>query len=191
MRMRRLAWALLAVVLGVVLGAAFVVTAILREPAPARWRKEDLQDADPAVRATALRTAPGVGIERLIQALEDEDVDVRLLAAQRLHDPEALVGALGDRHLGVSREAARSLGDIGWAAWRYLVEAMEDPRPRVRAGAVLALVFSAGDKFPSSWPSREQMEPPLRKLLDDPDAEVRRNAKAALESIDWLSRRGR
>ncbi len=187
MRRRRLVWALGAVALGVALG----VTALLVEPRPARWQEQDLQDANPAVRATALRARPGPREEHLIQALEDEDADVRLLAAQRLHDPEALVCALGDRHLGVSREAARSLGEIGWAVWPALVKAMKDLRPRVRAGAVLALVFSSGDKAPSSWPSREEMEPPLRKLLDDPDAEVRRNAKAALESIDWLSGQSR
>src|SRR5262249_42092776 len=77
---------------------------------------------NPAVRVAAIRA--GASDAFLLQALRDEDADVRLIAAQHLGGTggaipariAALVEALGDPHAGVRREAAESLYRIGTTA---------------------------------------------------------------------------
>jgi HEAT repeat protein len=116
---------------------------------------------------------------------------VRLLAIERLGDSGrngavALVHLLNDDHAGVRREAAWSLGHIGSDAWPPIKEALQDEKPRVRAGAALALANVYHDKGNDRWPSREReaIVPILSKLLTDQDPEVGRNAKEALERIE-------
>ncbi len=177
------------VALGLVLGCVVVTV----------WRAgygRGLYHESPAVRAAAVRGLSREGNERLlIRALEDEDADVRILAAQGLWGPgrrgpergRALVRALDDPHLGLRREAAWSLGSIGADAWPALEAAMGHKSARVRSAAALALVFSAFQKVRGHWPSAATMARPLRELRHDPDGEVRANAEAALARLTWLA----
>src|SRR5262245_23543147 len=80
-----------------------------------------LTDQNPVVRAAAVRILSHRGdIRLLIQALDDADPDVRLLAIQGLECRNAsateiataLVHKLKDEHAGVRREAAWSLSSI-------------------------------------------------------------------------------
>ncbi len=127
--------------------------------------KPGLDDENPAVRAAAVRSLPLRGNEeRLIAALEDENADVRLLAAGRLGGATekraegiaALVGALKDPHAGVRRQAVWSL------------EAM----------------LSNG-KEPTPW--AEQVRPIILEALDrqakDADPEVRRRVEEARRQL--------
>jgi HEAT repeat protein len=78
----------------------------------------NLKDHDPAMRAAAVRSLSGEkNKQSLIEALNDPDTDVRLLAIERLggsgrNGAEALAHLLNDDHAGVRREAAWSLGHI-------------------------------------------------------------------------------
>jgi vesicle coat complex subunit len=163
------------------------------------WRVPRLDDESPGVRAAAIRALPRKGNEaRLIQMLEDEDSDVRLVAIMALVEPyherendcgalraRALVRALGDDQLSVRREAAWSLSFLGPDSWPVLREALEDDNPRVRAGAALALTYRH-PKAPNTWPSKQQLEDfrrLLQRLTADSDPEVRHNATVALGGI--------
>jgi HEAT repeat protein len=151
-----------------------------------------LHDENPAIRAAAIRNMSRQGNEELvIEALQDENADVRLLAAQRLGGPgpkgtergQALVRALNDDHAGVRREAAWAVSLIGSEAWPPLREAFLHERPRVRAGAAIALRDAYRHKEERPWPSRhaEAIVPILDRLLEDPAPEVRHHAKEALQ----------
>src|SRR3954452_113560 len=77
------------------------------------------KDGNPAVPSAAVGVAAEPAV--LITALQDENPDVRLVAAQRLRgagprETAALIGALEDKHAGVRRESAESLSRIGAAA---------------------------------------------------------------------------
>jgi HEAT repeat protein len=156
-----------------------------------------LKDQDPAVRVAAIRDAPGeVGVDLLIEALGDEDADVRLVTALELRRrgpeaakaTEALIEALADRHPGVRREAAEALCWIGPKSGPALYDALKDPNPRVRAGAALALGDIGnhmGGKRARPRGEAKIIEPILKELLQDEDEEVRKNAAHTLKVLDW------
>jgi HEAT repeat protein len=178
-------------------GGAAALAFIALEAAPMLQQRRyalALKDSSPAVRAAAIRALDVDGNEQLfIEALGDQDPDVRLLAADRLGErgargaerASALVRALNDDHAGVRREAAWSLGHIGPDAWPALREGLADERPRVRTGAALALGDAYYWKDLDPWPSREAttIAPILRRLLDDPDPDVRGSARRALGDV--------
>jgi HEAT repeat protein len=163
------------------------------------WNRADkrLKDRDPAVRVAAIRDASGsVDMDDVIEALADEDADVRLVAALELRQrgPEAakatpaLIEALADRHPGVRREAAEALCWIGPKSGPALYEALKDPNPRVRAGAALALGDIGNHMGGKRARPREEVkiiEPILKELLQDEDEEVRQNAAHTLKVLDW------
>jgi HEAT repeat protein len=186
-------WA--AVLLVLALGAAGLIWATGRGAADAAAR---LKDPNPAVRVTAIRDTPGaLSADLLIAALKDPDADVRLVAAQHLgyrgdeRKLRALVEALADPHAGVRREAAEALCLIGAPAVPLLCEALQSPDPHVRAEAAVALSDVARPKDPRERYQAEldTVVPLLRSLLQDEDAEVRRNAERTLERLTWHTRR--
>jgi HEAT repeat protein len=170
--------------LAVVALGLLLVVAVALSVSRHRWAAA-LTDENPAIRAAAVRAMSWVGHnELLIAALDDEDADVRLLAAQRVEKCEPLVRALKDRHAGVRREAAYSLGRLATASCPYLYQALEDNHPRVRAGAARALLsWHDEPKRMHEWtPDEEQVLVPLLcPLVGDSDEEVRRLAVVLLE----------
>jgi HEAT repeat protein len=154
-----------------------------------------LDDPNPAVRVAALRalSRDDGDVDVLIKALQDEDADVRLVAAMRLHgrgrqagkSAKALIVLLKDKHKGVRREAIEALSAIGAAAAPALVEALADPDPHVRAGAALALSDVGTPKESRTrFPEEKAMAvPALERLLNDEDPDVRKNATRAMEDI--------
>jgi HEAT repeat protein len=162
-----------------------------------RRRVAALRDPSPAVRAAAIRAlARERASHLLVRMIEDEDADVRLLAVMRLGERgpkavewvRALVEALDDPQAGVRREAAWSLGAVGAASAPALQQALQDKRPRVRAGAARALLGACSWKDPDPWPVQQAkvIVPLLKRLLSDKDAEVRGNAAMALKVIARL-----
>jgi ACS family tartrate transporter-like MFS transporter len=164
-----------------------------------RWARA-LADPSPAVRAWAVRRIPWEGNQQLLtKALEDEDRDVRQLAAMRLGGAgprgaaaaRALVGLLKDEQPSVRWEASWSLALIGPDTWPAIREALADEDPRVRAGAARALLDAyrqhdvKTDNRDPPWPSRyaEDVAPALAELLHDKDPEVRHTAEKALKRI--------
>jgi HEAT repeat protein len=159
-------------------------------------RASSVRGEGPAARAAAIRKLDRFGNEHLlIEALQDEDADVRILAAGRLaglgpkgaERARALVRALGDRHAGVRREAAWSLGLIGQDALPPVRDALASEDPTVRAAAVLTIEMGLSHKGGGPWPAREleSVAPVLRELLKDPDPQVRHNAGRAMKRLDW------
>src|SRR5262249_47647121 len=110
-------------------------------------RQHGLHDPNPAVRVAAIRACYRSDPDAVINALQDPDSDVRLVAAMHLGwaDPlpaqsaQALVAALKDKHAGVRREVAEALGALGPRATETLAAALRDDHPWARAGAALAL----------------------------------------------------
>jgi HEAT repeat protein len=174
-------------VLAAIAGAIFLIV-----DRPSRIDVE-LRDPNPAVRAAGIRRLDvNSDPDRLLPLLNDDDPDVRLLCAMRLggrgaKDAEtlALVDALKDRHAGVRRAAAESLGASWPSTEKVLTDALTDSDARVRAGAAFAVSWA-----PDGMQDRkvtaaqaEQLRPLLRNLLNDGNSEVRRNASRALERI--------
>jgi HEAT repeat protein len=181
----------------VAFGPPIVAFAIVFWPWHPRW-EEALRDPNPAVRAAALRKMSRDGNEQLlIDALKDENADVRFLAAEKLRGQgpkgaeraSALCRALEDDRYWVRREAAWSLSWIGPEAWPALREALNDENPLVKAGAALALRDACHHKESRDcpWPARESeaVAPELRRLRSDADPEVSRRAQKALDEILW------
>jgi HEAT repeat protein len=159
-----------------------------------------LHDPSPAVRVAAIR---GLDKDRdldlLLAALKDEDADVRLVAVMQLETrryttmpPQcektaaALIEILKDRHAGVRRAAAESLGLMWPCSESALTRALKDSDTRVRAGAAFALSCAPNVKWEREvTPAQAKLvRPPLQTLLKDGDAEVRENAARALDSLD-------
>lgn len=164
------------------------------------WRHADtLDDPNPAVRAAAVRATGWHGhVELLTQALQDEDADVRLVAAMYLKSrrekagpsAEALVALLKDKHEGVRREAVEALSAIGFPAVPALVKALADPDPRVRIAALDGLGNIGRPKEERMRPPEERamVIPVLRRLRRDNDPEVRQKAG---ELLRYLSQQPR
>ncbi|HEX5269234.1 MAG TPA: HEAT repeat domain-containing protein [Gemmataceae bacterium] len=158
-----------------------------------------LHDPNPAVRVAAIRTLDGdADADLLLAALKDADADVRLVSVMQLEarrsyrEPmtdagkkaAALVELLDDRHAGVRRSAAYALGRMLPGSEAPLTAALKDSNPRVRAGA--AYVWGCVPDPRESGPTPEELRavrPLLRDLLNDEDAEVRRNAERALDRL--------
>jgi HEAT repeat protein len=146
-----------------------------------------LRDPNPAARAAAVRAARSPSL--LVEALRDENADVRLLAAMQLQGgpgrgaetARALVAALRDPHVGIRREAAAALGSVGPASWPVLREALADPDPRVRAGAAVALSWDETKDWRDRGPEEVKLFlPSLSALAKDGDSDVRLAAVGAL-----------
>ncbi|GAB7055873.1 conserved virulence factor C family protein [Paenibacillus sp. YK5] len=117
----------------------------------------------------------------LLKALEDEQANVRRLAAVYLgdlKDPKVLpylYRALRDVSSSVRRTAGDTLSDLGDpAAQEAMIEALQDPNKLVRWRAARFL-YEVGD---------EQALPALREAQDDPEFEVRMQVRMALERIE-------
>jgi HEAT repeat protein len=159
------------------------------------WPRE-LADPDPAVRAQAVRDMPLEGnVDLLIQALRDEDADIRMLAADRQEvnvaykaeeRARALVQALKDKHAGVRRQAVWALAWIAPDAWPALRDGLADPDPRVRAGAADAIYGSLESKRSSHWSQGQlrDMAEALAKLQKDDNVEVVKSASGALRALN-------
>ena len=149
-----------------------------------------LDDPNPAMRVAAVRATGSHGdVDLLMRALQDEDKDVRLVAAAYLAgrreeagpSAKTLVSLLKDKHEGVRREASRALSAIGAPAASALVEALSDPDPRVRNAALDGL----GD---IGRPKEERLRSPEERALvisalqrimrNDDDANIRQKARA-------------
>jgi HEAT repeat protein len=195
MRKQRLILALVlaAPVLFFVLGAL-----ALRWP-ESRWVGR-LDDESPAVRAAAIRALPLRGNEgSIIWMLDDEDADVRLVAAMALVRPygeersdrkeeiaRALVRALNDEHAGVRQQVICSLSLLRPESWPAIRDALEDNNPRVRLGAIRALFNVSHDKSLEPWPKpyRAEIATALRKGMNDPGPEVRKQMTEALTGFE-------
>jgi HEAT repeat protein len=160
-----------------------------------------LDDPDPAIRAAAIRALPlGCNNKALLDRLDDENANVRLLAAEKLgkdgyrrskgsHGAEragALIHMLDDESVAVRREAAWSLGSIGQDAAPALRSALTDDRSHGRSGAVLAIHFAYDWKDPDPWPSQksEDVLRTIREMQNDSDPEVHRVVEEFLQFHD-------
>ncbi len=156
------------------------------------WRPTaSLDDPNPAMRVAAVRATGSHGdVDLLTRALQDEDADVRLIAAMYLAgrreeagpSVKALVALLKDKHEGIRREAITALSAIGAPAAPALVGALSDPDPRVRDGALDGLGNSGRLKDPPRLRSPEERASVLSALerimrMDD-DANIRQKARA-------------
>jgi HEAT repeat protein len=181
-----------------IIAAAFLVGAGAAIFAYWRWNRNgrDWNEMTSAERVAAIRDERRSDADILIAALKDNDPDVRIVAAQHIgrssgRETEgvmALVAALGDAHAGVRREAAEALCHLGAVSGPALCDALNDPNPRVRAGAALALGdvgFSMGMRRTRAPGEEAIIEPILKELLHDDDPEVRKNAAHALQVLNW------
>jgi HEAT repeat protein len=153
------------------------------------WRqKPSLDDPNPAIRVAAVRATDWKGhVDLLTRALQDEDADVRLLAAMYLGrraeeagpSAKGLVALLRDKHKGVRHEAIQALRAIGVPAAPALVEALSDPNARVREGALDSL----GTRRLRSPEERASAISALQRLRRDGDPNVRQKARELLQYL--------
>jgi hypothetical protein len=159
------------------------------------WKKHWLSDPNPAVRAYAIRSFH-LDDRVLLNALQDDDPDVRLLATARFGSNriETFIQLLNDENPSVRREAAWKISYFGPTSWPILRGVLNEGNSRERAGVALALrdAFRNRSDY-RCWPSNEKKEiiPILRNLLNDEDQEVRRNVERTLEVIDDRERKDR
>jgi HEAT repeat protein len=150
------------------------------------WLKDlDSRDADARVAAlkavAALGPAAAAATPALIEALGDRSAYVRRLAADALGaiGPDARAAAVPLARLATDPDdrlrwaAGEALGRLGPEA---VNAALTDKDKRARRGAVRLL----GDLGPDA----RSFAAALKKLLADPDAEVRAAAAAALLNVD-------
>jgi HEAT repeat protein len=176
------------------LASLYVLETLGPEAAPAAGEVvRALRDRDPFVRWGAARAlgrmalkgeAAGKAVAGLAPLLKDDNADARLGAAAALQRYGAAArGAVAELSAAVKEgddevrlRAIAALAAIGPEAGKdavaALVKALQAGEPDVRAAAAGAL----GQVAPGDKAAREA----LRKALDDPDAEVRGAASAAL-----------
>jgi HEAT repeat protein len=97
----------------------------------------------------------------------------------------ALIESLKDPNAFVRRKASEALSNTGEAGIPVLCQALADPDPRVRVGAVRALGDLLDPDF-SKEPGPDELAtvtPLVKKLLDDPDPDVRTHAAIALRQM--------
>lgn len=130
----------------------------------------------PAKRAKALADVTPM----LVKALADTDAEVRGSVAAALWQcgPKAevvvpaLTKLLTDSEVVVQEQAAKALGWVGPAAAPVLIQALADPKTRVRPAMVDAL-WTIG-------PAAKEIRPVLVKALSDTNPEVQLTAAIAL-----------
>jgi HEAT repeat protein len=134
-----------------------------------------------ALRALALRRAPGVG-KLALPALAAPDPVLRRAAAAALADapPEPgstrpLAAAAKDADEEVARHAARALGNLGAAAVPHLAPALSHASPAVRAAAL--------DSAARIGAAAAPLADAARKALADPQAAVRVAAARAVAKV--------
>lgn len=178
------------IAVGCLLLLALITAPTIHSAFRQREQRRLLNDPNPAVRVAALRAAGNEGhIEVLTQGLGDANSDVRFVAAMYLQrrgkaaapSTRALIAALKDEHSWVRREVAETLSGIGADAVPDLVNALSDPDPHVRAGAVMGLGDRPKDCRPRSREEWAMIIPAIEKLLADEDPEVRQQAEAFLQ----------
>ena len=125
------------------------------------------------------RQVDAAAVVTVLQGASDEDVRVRRAAVEILGDlpdreaASALRIACRDLDTTVRATAIRSLARVGDAdAASVVLEALTDAEPTVR----LAAIRTADTLIPGS----PAMTGPVRRLLEDPDAEVRTAAAAII-----------
>ncbi|MGO9121159.1 MAG: HEAT repeat domain-containing protein [Desulfomonilaceae bacterium] len=116
-------------------------------------------------------------VQHLIEALEDEDANIRALATNALGNIESeatiqrLIRMCWDKDADVRRVAAHALGKIGTdEAIQTLMKALEDEDAGVRCAAAFGL----------GWTDSEAAIQPLIDALEDKDEDVRIAASRAL-----------
>ena len=157
---------------------------------------EALRSADPEIRNGAafalskVEPGPVQAVAALVSALEDPEVRVRTQAAWALENIglaaqdaiPALEQSLRDSDEGFATTAARALGAIGPAAVQALTAGLDDPRAEIRHWSAYYLGLAAKDV--KAGDTRLAMAiGRLRKLLRDPDSEVRSSAAVALGNL--------
>jgi len=164
-------------------GESAAVPLVRPEPLSSAQLAERLASPDWSVRYEALsRTQPEADMLPLLaQAVIDDNVSIRRLAVVYLGDlriPEALphlFTALKDKSASVRRTAGDTLSDLGDpAAIDPMIEAISDRNKLVRWRAARFL-YEAGD---------ERALDSLRIAADDPEFEVRLQARMAMERIE-------
>lgn len=183
--------AILAIVVAASLPLAAATIATFGDAAPEAGWLETLRDSpDPELRSQA---AWALGEHRvaeaadgLVAALADPSPGVREQAAWAVGEigasggEPALIALLGDVDPAVREQAAWALGEMRLAgAVPGLVGALSDREAGVRARAAWALgeIVDAAAR-----------DPLLGVASDDPDAEVRREARRAIEELDGADR---
>ena len=151
---------------------------------------DGLRDEDVLVRRAAadalgrMGPAAHAAVGGLARALSDPDVEVRRLAAWAIartgreaeRAMSSLILALADADEQVRLRAFSVLSELGEPAVGGLEAALTQPDARLRAGAAATL----GE---IGKPAARSLDA-LRKLLDDPDPEVRSQSKTAIEKIE-------
>src|SRR5262249_1627957 len=172
-RLSALGW----IYVGLGFGAVLLGSWLWNRQAPLRWK-----DMSSAERGVAMRDTGEASLDELLEALKDDDADVRLVAVNQLRSGDqkgterarALIEALKDPIVAVRREAVVSLCWMGADSGPPLYESLKNPDPLVRAGAAQALgdagmVMGGGRR---REPGEAQIiQPILKDLLDDPDPE--------------------
>ena len=165
-----------------------------------------LDDPNPSL----ANEARGALLKVLPVALQDSRTDVRQKAVtilQHIPDPtsvEPLIGALRDKNDIVRQRAAITLGSIGQPAVKSLIGLIKDPDPGIRqiaaeqlgeirdTEALEPLLAALRDTDPdvqwwAAWAlggMGTTAEKALKKLAHDPDSNVQRWAKEALNRIN-------
>jgi len=149
-----------------------------------------LKDEDPEVRRLAVGAAifftQHTNLSHYAAVLSDPDWQVRreaVIALSRLSQEEvglSLLKALGDSHWQVVKEAALGLGRHKIRASQQLFPLLDRKEPDIRKNAAWAL----GE----TGVGGEALK--LKSLLEDEDADVRKTAERAIESIEKRSRIG-
>jgi HEAT repeat protein len=187
-------------IVGAVAVAALIVAAVVLPRQLRQWRLlADLHDPSPAVRAAAVRSwDASLDVDLLVPALNDEHVDVRMLAVMQLGErwyrqpvpqgekrASVLVEALKDQRACVRQAAAEGLGWLWPDSESVLIAALKDADARVRAGAAHALRYVRDAKWEREMTPEQsrRLRALLRDLLHDEDPEVRRNAAERLDSL--------
>lgn len=138
-----------------------------------------LSDTDSSVRLAALGVLARAGVDPPRQAIDDEEVSVRALAAAILFEREARAQSVLDAVVHSPDSSIREVGygaiaTAGSAETRHLALAgLDDPDSRVRHEAAHAVAAVA----------KEDAVEPLVALLADDDAVVRATAAEALGEV--------